>query len=122
MLSAPPPPPVLLRRKVAQEIDVKDLPKDLGKVAVTLLEDPTDKEVAAVGGDRTGGPAVGGRGRMRAKPAGPAAARHATAPVHCRHAAWCFTFCVLRCLVTACSKEQRTLSPTPAVTCHAAEG
>lgn len=28
-------------KKVAEEIDVKDLPEDLGKIAVTLLEDPT---------------------------------------------------------------------------------
>lgn len=43
----PAPPLPSLCRKVAQEIDVKDLPKDLGKVAVTLLEDPTDKAAPA---------------------------------------------------------------------------
>ena len=43
-----PRPAAAASRKVAEEIDVKDLPEDLGKIAVTLLEDPTAAPAATV--------------------------------------------------------------------------
>ena len=47
--------PLHLCRKVAEQVDIQDLPEDLGKIATTLLEDKTGTQVgaAAVG---CGGP------------------------------------------------------------------